>query len=68
MRLPALERLARSLRQAPHEYRPSLQVFPDLSLDALALELMVAERGQANGKLNLPTSTDTGLDEIEHAM
>jgi hypothetical protein len=68
MRLPSLERLASGLRQAPHEYRPSLQVFPDVSIDAVARELNVAERGKENGKLDLPPSSSANFDETEYAI
>lgn len=68
MRLPSLERLASGLRQAPHEYRPSLQVFPDVSVDALARDLQVSEQGSRNGALNLPTAASENLDEAEYAI
>jgi hypothetical protein len=68
MRLASLERLARGLRQAPHEYRPSLQVFPDVSVDALARDLKVVEKAKENGKLELPSSSSDNLDETEHAI
>jgi hypothetical protein len=68
MRLASLERLAIGLRQAPHEYRPSLQVFPDVSVDALARDLKVVERAKENGKLDLPASSSGSLDETEHAI
>jgi hypothetical protein len=68
MRLASLERLAIGLRQAPHEYRPSLQVFPDISVDALARDLKVVERAKENGKLDLPASSSGSLDDTEHAI
>jgi hypothetical protein len=68
MRLPSLERLASGLWQAPHEYRPSLQVFPDVSVDAIARDLQVVESGKQNGALNLPSSTSENLDEAEYTI
>src|SRR5262245_25897061 len=68
MRLASLERLASGLRQAPHEYRPSLQVFPDVSVDALGRDLKVIDRGKESGKLELPSSSSDNLDETEHAI
>jgi hypothetical protein len=68
MRLASLERLASGLRQAPHEYRPSLQVFPDISVCALSRDLKVAEKGKENGKLELPSSSSDNLDETEYAI
>jgi hypothetical protein len=68
MRLASLERLASGLRQAPHEYRPSLQVFPDVSVDAIARDLRVVDRAKERGKLELPSSSSGSLDETEHAI
>ena len=68
MRLASLERLANGLRQAPHEYRPSLHVFPDVSVEAMARALRVSERGRDNGKLDLPSAASASFDEVEHAI
>ena len=68
MRLGSLERLANGLRQAPHEYRPSLHVFADVSVDAIARDLKVVERAKENGKLELPASSSGSFDETEHAI
>jgi hypothetical protein len=68
MRLASLERLISGLRQAPHEYRPSLHVFADVSVDAIARDLKVVERGKESGKLELPPSSSGSLDETEYAI
>jgi hypothetical protein len=68
MRLASLERLASGLRQAPHQYRPSLQLFPDVSVEAIARDLKIAERARESGKLELPSSSSDSLDETEHAI
>jgi hypothetical protein len=69
VRLAALDRLAKILRRAPHEFRPSLQVFPDLSIEAIARELKVTERGKANGSANQPpASAVSALDDVEHEI
>src|SRR5262245_44227890 len=68
MRLASLERLASGLRQAPHEYRPSLQLFPDASVEALGRDLRVVEKGKESGKFELPSSSSDSLDETEHAI
>src|SRR5262245_32775891 len=68
MRLASLERLASGLRQAPHEYRPSLQVFPDVSVDAIAHDLRVVEKGKESGKFDLPSGSSDSLDETEYAI
>lgn len=67
-RLSALERLARGLREAPHEYRPSLQVFPDLSVDALAREMDLGAKGAERGRLNEPDAQSTTFDDLEHSI
>jgi hypothetical protein len=66
--LKALERLVRGAYTAPHEYRPSLQVFPDLSVDVLAKELQVIDKGAANGQADHPVSQSATLDEVESAV
>ena len=68
MRLASLERLASGLRQAPHEYRPSLQVFPDVSVEALARDMQIADHGRQSGALNLPSPVSENLDETEYAI
>ncbi len=68
MRLASLQRLVDGLRLAPHEYRPSLQVFPDVSVDALDRDLRVAERGRENGAINLPVSSSETYDEVEYEI
>jgi len=68
MRLASLERLAKGLMQAPHDGRPSLHVFPDVSVDAIARDLKVVQGGNESGKLELPSSSSGGLDETEHAI
>jgi hypothetical protein len=68
MRLASLERMGIGLQQAPHEYRASLQSFPDVSVDALARDLKVVERAKENGKVELPSSSSSKLDETEYAI
>jgi hypothetical protein len=69
VRLSPLDRLAAGLRRPPHEYRPTLQVFPDFSVDVLARELQVVERGKINGSANQPPSgSSSTLDEVEHEI
>lgn len=60
-----LARLLASLWGAPHEYRPSTQIFPDLSVDKIAAELDLAERARARGGRDEPSSDSSGLDEVE---
>jgi len=67
-RLLALERLAKGIRGAPHDYRPSLQVFPDLSVDVLAHELELSTTGEERGKREEPAPRSDTLDEVEHRI
>src|SRR5262249_35497194 len=43
-------------------------VFPDISVDAIARDLKVVEKGKESGKLELPTSSSGSLDETEYAI
>jgi hypothetical protein len=60
-RLSALERLAKGIRAAPHDYGPSLQVFPDLSVDVLVRELDLGAAGEERGKREDLEACDGGV-------
>jgi hypothetical protein len=66
--LSALEKLIRGAYSPPHEYRPSLKVFPDVSVDTLAKDLNVVERATSNGRAEHPTTESSSLDEVEYAI
>jgi hypothetical protein len=66
MRLSALQRIAEGIGRAPHEYRPTLQVFADLSPDEVARQLQLAARARANAERDLPPPDSSSADEIEH--
>ena len=61
----ALSRLLSGLRKEPHDYRASLQTFPDLNVDVVAHEMMIALHGAEQGRKELPDSKSTGLDNLE---
>jgi hypothetical protein len=67
-RLSALERLVQGLWAAPHDYRPSLQVFPDISVDVLARLLDLGARGEQRGKEDEPATKSATIDEVEHSI
>lgn len=67
-RLSALERLAQGLRRSPHDYRPSLQVFPDISVDTLGRQLDLEAKGKQRGQQNEPATHSANLDEVEHSI
>lgn len=61
----SLSRLLEGLRREPHDYKASLQVFPDLSVDKIAAELELGRKGSERGARNEPASQSASLDEIE---
>ncbi|MQT11924.1 hypothetical protein [Segnochrobactrum spirostomi] len=63
-----LPRLLAGLRKAPHDYRPSLQVFPDLEVERIAVELRLSERGAERGARDEPAMLQTQFDEVENRI
>ena len=63
-----LERLTQGLKRSPHEYQPTLQVFPDLSTDALTDELKLVEQGHLRGERGDPPTGSLTLDTVELAV
>ncbi len=61
----ALTRLVSGLRREPHDFRSSLQVFPDLNVGRIASELALETRGAERGAKNEPPSASAALDEVE---
>lgn len=66
--LKALEKLVQGAYSAPHEYRSSLQVFPDVSIEVLVKDLKIVERATSNGRAEHPTPDSNSLDEVEYAI
>lgn len=64
----ALARLMKGLRREPHDYRSSLQIFPDLNVARVASELEIERQGAERGARNEPAAGSTGLDDVEHAI
>ena len=60
-----LTRLLSSLWGTPHDYKASTQIFPDLSVDQIALELDLIERGRVRGGRDEPPSDASAFDEVE---
>jgi hypothetical protein len=67
-RLSALERLAQGLRGSPHDYRPSLQVFPDISVETLARELNLEGKAKERGQQDQPPTHSASMDDVEHSI
>lgn len=61
-------KLRETVFKPQHPYRTSLQVFPDIDIDRLSMELDVSMCGQDRGRQNLPKSTSGGFDEVEHRL
>jgi len=64
----ALGRLVNGLKRAPHDYRPSLEVFPVLNVDKLAADLGLAQVGARRGVRNEPPSDSPSLDDVENRI
>jgi hypothetical protein len=64
----ALSRLLNGLRREPHDYRASLQTFPDLNVDAVAREMTLARQGAEHGRKEEPESERAGLDSTETSI
>lgn len=52
------------LRRAPHDYRPSIEIFPDLNVDKLAAEFRLEEEAKARSGSKAKQSDDF-RDDIE---
>jgi hypothetical protein len=61
----ALARLLNGLKREPHDYRPSLEVFPALDIDKLARDMTLATTGADRGAREEPASGSVALDDVE---
>ena len=68
MRLSALQRIAEGIGRAPHEYRPTLQTFADLSPDEVARQLQLAGRAKRNAERDLPPTDSASPDDVEYEI
>lgn len=67
-RRAAISRLRELFGQAPHEYRPSTQIFLDLDVDKIARNQALAARGAERGAEERPAATAMVLDDVEHQI
>jgi hypothetical protein len=58
----------KGLRREPHDYRSSLQVFPDLNVARVASELELERHGAERGARNEPATGSSGFDDLERAV
>jgi hypothetical protein len=64
----ALGRLVNGLKREPHDYRPSLEVFPVFNIDKLAADLGLAQAGGKRGARDEPASDSSALDDVENRI
>ena len=61
----ALSRLLNGLKREQHDYRPSLEVFPNLNIDKLASDMALASTGAERGAREQPAADSVAFDDIE---
>jgi hypothetical protein len=64
----ALGRLLEGLRREPHDFRASIQIFPDLDVNKVAADLELVRHGVERGRKDQPPSTGSALDEVENRI
>jgi len=61
----AFSRLLATVQKPQHDKRPSIEVFPDLDLNRIAVDLELERRGAERGARNEPPTASIAMDEIE---
>jgi hypothetical protein len=61
----ALSRLVNGLKREPHDFRPSLEVFPALNVEKLAGDMSLAKLGAERGTNEEPATDSVTLDDVE---
>jgi len=61
----ALARLVNGLKREPHDFRPSLEVFPALNVEKIATDMALAKLGAERGTREEPASDSGTHDDIE---
>ena len=64
----AIARLLNGLKREPHDYRPSLELFPALNIDKLARDMALAASGAERGAREEPASDGIALDDVENRV
>jgi hypothetical protein len=67
-RQSAIARIRALLTQPTHPYRPATTIFLDLSVERIADDMQLVERGSKRGSQNRPTSDAQMLDDVEHQV
>jgi hypothetical protein len=61
----ALARLVNGLKREPHDFRPSLEIFPALNVDKLAADMALAKAGTERGAREEPAPESRARDDVE---
>src|SRR6516225_10238479 len=61
----ALARLVNGLKREPHDFRPSLEIFPALSIDKVAQDMGLAKYGAERGARDEPATDSVSPDDVE---
>src|SRR5579864_6131864 len=64
----ALSRLVNGLKRQPHDYRPSLEIFPALNTDKLAADMALAKAGAERGAREEPATATVAFDDVENSV
>src|SRR5215471_4157784 len=61
----ALARLVNGLKREPHDFRPSLEIFPALNVDKIAADMALAKAGDERGARDEPAPDSRSRDDVE---
>src|SRR5215471_19019133 len=61
----ALARLLNGLKREQHDYRPSLEIFPALNIDKIAVDMALAAVAAERGARDEPASDSVACDDVE---
>jgi hypothetical protein len=61
----ALARLVNGLKREPHDFRPSLEIFPALSIEKIAQDMSLAKHGAERGARDEPATDSVSPDDVE---
>ena len=67
-RSSAISKLLAGLQRAPHDYTVPTSIFPSLSVDRIAADLRLTEKGAERGKENEPPSASAAFDDVENLI
>lgn len=65
MKTTALSRLLEGVRRPAHDYRASIQAFPDLDVNRVASEMSLEDAGRERGERDEPATGSVAMDDVE---